>query len=235
MTDNREHTNGVPAEREVTRQGVLRRALQWYWGQRDSVEQGEPVKRTLVAAALLALGVAGSEAYGYVRDQFRDPDAYLVQMKQDQDAAFKKLQGSLDALGSSVEGNGRQALSQVRSAVSEMKSANAGLMAQLALAKQENVRLSQVAGQQAGVSGGYDIILSENTGLALDASSVLGVQSVSSNGARVSVSAAGAGDQRKFLESGESITYRSAAGRECRVSLLSVSGGESASFKTSCG
>lgn len=233
MADNENSPALAPAA--AARPGMLRRALQWYWGQRDSAEHGEPVKRTLVALVLLALGVGGSEAYGYVRDKFRDPDAYLVQMKQEQDAAFKKLQGSLDALGSSVEGNGRQALSQVRSAVSEMKSANAGLMAQLALAKQENVRLSQVAGQQAGVSGGYDIILSQNTGLALDASSVLGVRGVSSGGAYVTVSAAGAGDQRKFLQSGESITYRGAAGRECRISLLSVSGGESASFKTSCG
>ena len=182
---------------------------------------------------LIAVGFSAA-CYGYVRDKFRDPDAYLVQMKQDQDAAFKKLQGSLDALGSSVEGNGRQALSQVRSAVSEMKSANAGLMAQLALAKQENVRLSQVAGQQAGVSGGYDIILSENTGLALDGSSVLGVQGVQRNGAWVRMSTAGADDQRNFLESGESLVYRNAAGRECKISLLSVSGGESASFKTSC-
>lgn len=232
MGDNENSPAMAPAE--AARPGMLRRALQWYWGQRDSAERGEPVKRTLVALVLLALGVGGSEAYGYVRDKFRDPDAYLVQMKQDQDAAFKKLQGSLDALGSSVEGNGRQALSQVRSAVSEMKSANAGLMAQLALAKQENLRLSQVAGQQAGVSGGYDIILSENTGLALDGSSVLGVQGVQRNGAWVRMSTAGADDQRNFLESGESLVYRNAAGRECKISLLSVSGGESASFKTSC-
>ena len=232
MADSENSPAVAPAE--AARPGMLRRGLQWYWGQRDSAERGEPVKRTLVALLLLALGVGGSEAYGYVRDKFRDPDAYLVQMKQDQDAAFKKLQGSLDALGSSVEGNGRQALSQVRSAVSEMKSANAGLMAQLALAKQENVRLSQVAGQQAGVSGGYDIILSENTGLALDGSSVLGVQGVQRNGAWVRMSTAGADDQRNFLESGESLVYRNAAGRECKISLLSVSGGESASFKTSC-
>ena len=107
MADSENSPAVAPAE--AARPGKLRRALQWYWGQRDSAERGEPVKRTLVALVLLALGVGGSEAYGYVRDKFRDPDAYLVQMKQDQDAAFKKLQGSLDALGSSVEGNGRAA------------------------------------------------------------------------------------------------------------------------------
>lgn len=227
--------NNVSAQPEVpTRPGVLRRALRWYWGQHDIAQKGEPVKRTIVALILLTLGVAGSEAYGYVRDKFRDPDDYLVSMKQEQDAAFAKLQNSLNALGNAVEGNGREALAEVKGAVSEMKSANAGLLAQLEMAKQENARLAKVAGQQAGVSGGYDIILSENTGLALDVSSVLGVGHVNNSGASVRLSTASEDDKRKFLESGESITYRSAAGGNCKVSLLSVSGGKSASFKTSC-
>ena len=34
---------------------------------------------------LLAIGVLASEAYGYVRDTFREPDAYLVQIKEGQD------------------------------------------------------------------------------------------------------------------------------------------------------
>lgn len=233
MVEDKGNASGQPEA--AAKPGILRRALHWYWGERDSAQKGEPVKRTAVALVLLALGVAGSEAYGYVRDKFRDPDAYLVTMKQEQDAAFAKLQDSLSALGNAVEGSGREALAEVKGAVGEMKSANAGLMAQLALAKQENARLSQVAGRQAGVSGGYDIILSENTGLALDASSVFGVQRVDRGGAWVRMSAAGEADQRKYLESGESLAYRNAAGDTCKVSLLSVSGGESASFKTSCG
>lgn len=216
------------------KQGMIRRALGWYWGQRDSAEKGEPVKRTVVAVILLVLGVAGSEAYGNLRDRFRDPDAYLVKMKQDQDAAFKKLQDSLGALGHSVDGSGREALAEVKSVVSEVKDANSGLIAQLELAKQENQRLSQVAGKQAGVAGGYDFILSPNTGLALDASSVLGVQNIDSRGAWVTVSSKDA-DQRKYLRSGESIDYRSEQGRNCKASLLSVSGSKSVSFKTSCG
>lgn len=230
---NNNEIQGAPGQQVTAKSGRLRRFLQWYWGQRDSADKGEPGKRTVVALVLLGLGVAGSEAYGYVRDKFRDPDAYLVTMKQEQDAAFARLQDSLSELGSAVEGSGREALAEVKGAVSEMKSANTGLMAQLALAKQENVRLSRVAGQQAGVSGGYDLILSENTGLALDASSVLGVQRVHSGGVWVRLSAGGQEDQRKHLEAGESLAYRSEAGRECRVSLLSISG-ESASFKRSC-
>ncbi|MEO5963686.1 MAG: hypothetical protein ABIO75_05505 [Thermomonas sp.] len=217
------------------KRGMFRRLLGWYWVQHDGASKGEPVKRTMAAVLLLALGVAGSEAYGYVRDKFREPDAYLVTMKQDQDAAFKKLQDSLSSLGSAVEDSGRDALADVRDAVGEMRSANQGLLAQLALAKQENTRLSLVAGQQAGVTGGYDVILSEHTGLALDATSVLGVQSIQSNGAWTRVSAKDLNEPEKFLESGEAIAYKDASGRSCRVVLLSVSASQSASFKTSCG
>ena len=213
--------------------GMIKRALGWYWGQRDGAEKGEPVKRTIVALLLLTVGVAGTEAYGYVRDKFRDPDAYLVSMKKDQDVAFKRLQDSLNALGSSVEGDGRAALAEVKGAVGEMKSINTGLLAQLSMAKRENERLSQVAGQQAGISGGYDVILSKNTGVALDDSSVLGVQWIDSSNAYVSVSAAG-DDQRRYLSSGESIAYQNARKQSCKVVLLSISAGSSASFKTSC-
>ncbi len=235
--ENRDNDKGAAVEKSEppARQGVVRRALGWYWGQRDSASKGEPVKRTLVALALLAVGVAGSEAYGHVRDKFRDPDAYLVRMKEDQDAAFKKLQDSLGALGSSVDGGGRAALAEVKGAVGEMKAMNAGLFAQLSLARQENERLSQVAGRQSGVQGGYDIILSENTGMALDASSVLGVQMIRPSSAQVSISADGQDDQTKWLKSGDSIAYQSAAGQSCRVILLSIGSASSASFKTSCG
>jgi hypothetical protein len=235
--ESRENDKAVAVEKgdPPARQGMVRRALGWYWGQRDSASKGEPVKRTLVALALLAIGVAGSEAYGHVRDRFRAPDAYLVRMKQDQDAAFRKLQDSLGALGSSVDGGGRAALAEVKGAVGEMKAMNAGLFAQLALARQENQRLSQVAGRQAGVQGGYDVILSENTGMALDAASVLGVQTIHSNSAQVSVSAGGQDDQTKWLKSGDSIAYQGKDGQSCRVILLSIGSSSSASFKTSCG
>jgi len=217
------------------KQGMFRRALGWYWGQRDSAEKGEPVKRTLVAVVLLVLGVAASEAYGSLRDRFRDPDAYLVKMKQDQDAAFRQLQDSLGALAGSVDGEGREALAAVKSAVDEMKSTNVGLIAQLELAKQENQRLSQVAGRQAGVSGGYDLILSPSTGMALDESSVLGLDRISNGGAWVNLSSRDSDGQHKYLDSGESVAYRNALGQSCKVSLLSLSGNKSASFKTSCG
>lgn len=216
------------------KRGMFRRLLGWYWAQHDGKSGGEPFKRTFAAFILLAIGVAGSEAYAYLRDTVRDPDAYLVQMKEDQDAAFKRLQDSLQTLKGSLDGEGRQALADVRGVVGEMKAVNTGLLAQLDLAKQENRRLSEVAGRQAGVSGGYDFILSENTGLALDAASVVGVNRIT-YGANVRVSAAGTTDRSEFMQSGESVAYKNAEGRDCKVILLSVVEDRSASFKNSCG
>ncbi len=229
------HTGNAVTPAQAPQRGRLRRWLGWYWGQRDSAEEGEPVKRTLVAVVLLAVGILGNEAYGQLTEGLRDPDAYLVQMKEEQDIAFKQLNDSLGKLGGAVDSSGREALAEVRGAVSEIRAANTGLMAQLSLAKDENQRLSQVAGRQSGVSGGYDVILSENTGVALDSSSVLGVQGISSGGARVALSARGSKDTSRYIQSGESIAYQSATGRDCKVTLLSIGGGgRSASFANAC-
>ena len=64
---------------------------------------------------------------------------------------------------------------------------------------------------------------------------VLGVQMIRSSSAQVSISASGQDDQTKWLKSGDSIAYQSAAGQNCRVILLSIGSASSASFKTSCG
>jgi len=232
MSGNIETTK--PEAAAPARRGLVRRALAWYWGQRDAAEKGEPVKRTLVAVVLLVVGVLGSEAYGALRDRFRDPDEFLVQMKQDQATAFAKLEARLGELGRSVDGQGRDALAEVRSAVGAMKDANAGLIAQLELARLENQRLAELASKTSGVAGGYDFILAANSALALDEASVVGVQNVDNRGAWVQVSAKD-GNRRDYLRSGESIAFNDARGQGCRVSLLSVSSGRSAAFKRSCG
>lgn len=232
-------TDAVPEQvgedgQHIARQGVMRRFLGWFWGQRDSAEKGEPVKRTAMALVLLALGVLGSEAYQWTRGQMTGPDEYLVKLQESQDRAFEELKGSLNSLGGSLDGSQREALSQVRGAVEEIKAANTGLVQQLALARQENDRLSRVALQQAGVAGGYDFILTEHTSMPVDEASVVGVTRISANGAQVNVSSReGAG--RDFLSSGESLVYRNATGKDCKVTLLSIGGnGRSASFANSC-
>ena len=103
------------------------------------------------------------------------------------------------------------------------------------MARDEYGRLSQASGAQGGVSGGYDFILSENTGISLDASTSVGVGNISRDGASVRVSADGADGGREFLGSGEFVTFRNARGEECRVTVLSVNENAAASFAVACG
>ncbi len=222
-------------EQKTVRTNPVTRVLGWYWGKRDSAnEKGEPFTRTLIALVLVVVGVLGSEFYQWARGEFVGPDEYLVKIKEEQDKSFKTLQDSLGALGRSVDASGRDALDQVNGAVSEIKSANTGLLAQLTLAKAENERLSRVGGSQAGAMGGYDLILSENTGMPLGPDAELGVQNILKYGANVALTAAGSDGKRQLLRSGESIAYQGSAGRSCNLTLLSIGGGESASFRNRC-
>lgn len=227
--------NSTKIEQGKVHKNPVSRLLGWYWGKRDSAnEKGEPLTRTLIALVLVAVGILGSEAYQWTRGKVVGPDEYLVKLKEDQDKSFKTLQDSLGALGRSVDAGGRDAFAQVKGAVTEIKAANTGLLSQLALAKAENERLSRVGGTQAGAVGGYDLILGENTGMALGANAELGVQNIMSYGANVALTAAGSDGKRQLLRSGETIAYQGSAGRNCNLTLLSIGGGESASFRNRC-
>lgn len=201
------------------------RFLRWYWGKREEGEKGNPVTRTLIAVVLVAVGVVGSELYQWGRGKVVGPDQYLVTIKTEQEAAFQNLQMSLDALR---EGD-RNAVSQVRGAVNEIRGLNSSLIARLQLANAENERIARVA----GVPGGLDMILTPDTGMALDPQSEVGVQRISETGATVSVTAAGTSD-RQFLRSGEAISYIGADGRDCRVILRSVEPSSAVSLANRC-
>lgn len=209
----------------VNRPNMALRFLHWYWGKREEGEKGNPVTRTLIAFVLVALGVAGSEAYQWGRGKLVGPDEYLVGIKEQQEVSFQKLQASLDSLTS---GNS-DAVSQVRGAVDEIRSLNSSLVARLQLANAENERVARVV----GVPGGLDMILTPNTGMALDPQSEVGVQRISDAGATVSVTAGGAFD-RQFLRTGEAIGYTGADGRDCRVILRSVDPRSAVSLANRC-
>lgn len=185
-----------------------------------------------VAVAVGALMV--NDLYDTLKPWGNGTDAFLQQMKQDQTKAFASLEEGLQRIRGSIDGGDRAAFRQVSEAVEELKDVNVGLMSQLALAKQENERLSQVAARQHGVSGGYDFILGENTGLRLDRSTQIGVDTISGDGAYVRLSAKDTQNARTFLDNGESVAYTNGAGQPCKVTLLSVSGGSAASFALSC-
>lgn len=216
---------GAGGSGESKRPNIIVRFLHWYWGKREAGEKGNPVTRTLIAVALVAAGVAGSELYQWARGKVVGPDEYLVTIKKEQEAAFQNLQTSLDAL----RDGDRNAVSQVRGAVDEIRGLNSSLVARLQLANAENERIARVA----GVPGGLDMILTADTGMALDPQSEVGVQHINQNGATVSVTAAGTSD-RQYLRSGEAISYTGADGRDCRVILRSVESRSAVSLANRC-
>ncbi|MGY0611248.1 hypothetical protein [Luteimonas sp. A501] len=212
------------------RPNLLVRFLHWYWGKREEGEKGNPIARTLIALVLIAAGVAGSEFYQWARGQLVGPDEFLVDIKEQQETSFDKLQKSLDALTSSVEGGNRNAMSEVRGAVSEIRGLSSSLIAQLELANSENQRLSQVV----GVPGGLDIILTAHTGMPLDSHSEVAVQNIQPYGAMVAVTPREGPTEREFLQSGESIAYAGADGRSCRVILRSIEQDRAVSLANRC-
>src|SRR5690606_33850611 len=119
------------------------------------------------------------------------PDEFLVGIKNDQDVAFKKLQASLEAL----RDGDRNAVSQVRGAVDEIRDLNNSLVARLQLANAENERMSRTA----GVPGGLDMILTRNTGMAVDPQTEVGVQNINKSGAVVVVTSSAGQSHQQFL------------------------------------
>lgn len=212
------------------RRNIFVRGLHWYWGKRDGAEKGSPVSRTFVAIVLVALGVGASELYQWGKSRLLGPDEFLVQIKEEQDKSFEKLQDSLKALNSAMDGGNREALTQVKGAVDEIKHLNNSLISRLSLAKSENERLAKAV----GVPGGLDLILSRDSGLSLDALSHVGVQGIQSNGAYVSVASKEGSTAPTFLRSGESISYTGASGGRCRVTLVSVDPRSAVSLASRC-
>ncbi len=228
-------TAGTKGSETPTTPSAIRSPVAWFWRMQDSRSRSAPIARTLWAAILLVAGVAGSELYGWARAQLFDPDAYLKELAAKQDESFKELKSGLRELSGAVGTSQRDALARVEAVSTRIHNANAGLMRQLELAKEENSRLSQVAGRQAGVKGGYDFLLSEHTGLVLDTSSVFGVHTIDASYVSVNLSANGAPEGTKSLRSGQSLSYVAAGGTQCKVTLLSISGRSgAASFSKTC-
>lgn len=218
------------------RPSLWRNPIQWFWRMQDTTSSSAPTVRSLWAVALIVGGFGVNEAYGWARSQIVDPDEYLKDLSAKQDKSFDELKQGLNRLSSAVSFTDREALDQVEAASRSIRDANLGLISQLDLAKRENERLAQVGGQQAGVRGGYDLMLTENTGMVLEPGVVLGVNTISTSWIGANLSANGAPEGSQLLESGESMPYRNMAGANCKVTLLSISGsGGAAAFSKSCG
>ena len=185
----------------------------------------------------MVLTLAASEGYGYVKGKVVGPDEFLVQIAESQKLEFAELKKNLGQIRSSLTDGDREAFSSVQSAVSSLERTNSDLIQQLVMAKRENDTLSKVSEQKAGIAGGYDFILTENSGIRLDATTVLGVRSVSSSYVYVSLTSGTLTEPaNSALQSGQSLPYTSAGGQACKLSVLSVRGGDigTASFAIGC-
>lgn len=189
---------------------------------------------SLLAAALIGVGLwMLQDVYDTYKPWAPKTDEFLQDLKQDQQKEFGDLKQALAELGEGNRGSQRE----VSRAVDAIEKSNTGLLQQLVLAKQENETLRRISEERTGISGGYDVILRENSGVRLDPATVLGVTDVGRGGVRVNLSSVdNDSGQNQYLSSGKSLAYRSADGRACKVSLLSLADGAvgTASFALHC-
>src|SRR3546814_20887530 len=68
------------------------------------------MKGAVLAIVLLVLGILGNEAVDRVMQNFREPDEFLVQMKDEQKQNFEALNARLSELKGTLDAAGRSAL-----------------------------------------------------------------------------------------------------------------------------
>ncbi|MBP1473001.1 hypothetical protein J7I44_01740 [Frateuria sp. MAH-13] len=230
---NVSETSTESAQLSYEKSGWLTRKLAGFYASRDAVKK-HPLWGTLFFLLCACGGVAASEAYGYVRSKIVGPDEFLVQMRNEQKLQFAELRQNLGKLSGDLDGEGRRALESVKGAVKSLESANTTLMDQLAMAKQENESMRKLAEAKSGLSGGYDFILSENGGMRIDPTTVVGVRYI--NGSYIGVNLTSRdGQQSVSLQSGGSVPYVNANGKHCQVSVMRIDGqSNTASFAVGC-
>lgn len=222
---------------DAVRKGLFKRMLLRFYDYRDSHRE-HPYLALVLAGFVLLVGFIANDAYTSVKGYIWKGEDHLATLAKEQKEAFADLKENLGQLRASIGNDGDRTLfSSVQNAVESMANTNAGLIQQLALSKRENAALSKASQQKGGVSGGYDFILAEDTGIRLDATTVLGMQTVNPNFVHVSLTALGAPEAvDETLRSGQSLAYQNASGQSCKVSLLSINDAEvgSASFANGC-
>lgn len=217
--------------------GLIYRLFAGYRTWRTSIE-AHPVWGAVLGGILLLVGIAGSEAYGWARAKVVGPDEFLVQIEETQKREFAELKKNLGQIRSSMDDASRDAFKNVENAVDALESTNAGLLSQVAMAKQENETLRKVVQESKGISGGYDFILAENSGIKLDETTTVGLGNVSTSYASVNLASVKnpSGGTSSSLNSGESLPYVDATGRNCRIVVMALKPGRpgTASFARSC-
>src|SRR3546814_2824256 len=95
-TEKKSHDSANKPAAE-SRPGWLTRQLGGVYAWRDAIKE-HPLKGTGLAVAIFVLGVLGNEAIGRVMEKFRDPDQFLVQMKDEQKQRSEEHTSELQSL-----------------------------------------------------------------------------------------------------------------------------------------
>lgn len=202
----------------------------------QSTMKAHPYWGVFYGGLVVLLGFFSNIAYDYTKSMFLPTDQYLIRIRDEQSRQYEDLKNSLSNLKGSIDSSeSRSAFNAVSKQSDELVKSNKNLLSQLELAKQEYEKLSKIAQKSTGISGGYDFILSESSGVRIDNSTSFGVEGIYSDHVLVNVTSANmVGEKSKIrLNSGESVEYKNAQGKICKIISLSISE-ESASFVNSC-
>ncbi len=184
------------------------------------------------------LGIAGfllSEGLTWFKFKKLGAEDGVAQLAESQRAEFESLRQSLSGISSAIPAANRGELQQIRGSLAKIEGQNQDMVRVIALAREEISRVSQLAEAKTGVPGGYSFILTENSGMQLDADNTLGVGNISRSSVVVHLSSLGNGaNMRAVLNSGEGIEYQGAGGRACRASVISIGQEQAASFAVRC-
>lgn len=219
-----------------SRPGWLTRQLGDFREWRKAIE-AHPLKGAVLALVLLVLGILGNEAVDRVMQNFREPDEFLVQMKDEQKRNFEALNASLSELKGTLDADGRSALGNVAAAAEALKNTNARLIEEFALARRENDTLREAVRNATGMEGGSDFIVGEASSWQIDPETSIGLTDVASSYIYVNLTSRDSDTSvRRRLNAGESVAYTSASGQACKIALHTINNAKpgSASFSRIC-
>lgn len=216
--------------------GKLSRFARWWTNTRELAGKVReaPFQSTVVSIVFVVLGWIGQDVYGWARRLVISEEDYIERLTQEQRKGFEDLKASLDALRGDVSGG---ALGEVRDAVRALERANAGNLDKLRLASRENEILRRSLEKSGNVSGGYDVLLSENESVQLDPGTILGITTLRRGNVVVTLTTPeNVGKIRPVsLLPGEALPFNRRTGEKCSVALLSLREGvDAASFAVNC-
>ena len=228
--------NIAPLPAEAPQPGNISRFGRWLANTRELALRirEAPFLSALASLMFIVLGWIGQDAYAWAKGLVIKEDDYIETIAEQQRQGFEDLKAGLDALRGEVGGN---VLGEVRAAVRALERTNTGNLDKLRLSTQENEVLRRSLAQAGKVSGGYDVILSEQESFQLDPGTVVAVNDIGDSWIQATLSTpANAGKAgQAYLRPGESLPFTRRTGEKCAVTLLSLREGvDAASFAVNC-